>query len=560
MCPKHLKYLKHLKHLMQKYRSLILGWIFLLTLGLNPSVSASAAFSKSSATLDAALSRGFLIVGVKTDYPPFGQLDAKGKSEGFEHDLAEDLTQRLGIGLVKVAVTGANRLQKLEDGTVDVVIATMGDTADRRRIATVIEPNYYSSGVTLLMRADQKIREWQDIRGQKVCAVQGSYFNRPMRERYLISLVLFNNARDAKLALRDGQCMGYLFDNTAIASDLQRPEWAGYAAPLPPALVAPWAIAVARRDQGTELEQVLGDTVADWHRTGFLLAREKAWKLPQTKFLTDAQVLWTRTDDVQDSSSKLLCSRNSQGQWNAACRNPAFVTSSDVSGLKSAGLWLREFAGVDLTFVYDGYDRARFLSGLLQSLVLIVLCVAGSLVIGLLGALLAESRWPGLGRLVHMLCTYGRMTPPLLQMYMLFFGLGALMWSSFGISFSPLMVAVWCLSYYTGSSIMVALLASAQHAREQQPGFKLTLSSLRGLVDTSSGPVTAALVNVSKATMMASAISVPELLSTATAIMADSGNVGVMMNALLLAFLLLIAIIYRLLGWAALRLHRQMEH
>jgi polar amino acid transport system substrate-binding protein len=62
---------------------------------------------------------------------------------------------------------------------------------------------------------------------------------------------------------------------------------------------------------------------------------------------------------------------------------------------------------------------------------------------------------------------------------------------------------------------------------------------------------------VSKATMMASAISVPELLSAATAIMSDNGNVAVMMNALLLVFLLLIAATYRLLAWAAKRLHKQ---
>lgn len=516
-------------------------------------ISDTSSTSKPSDTLDAARNRGTLIVGVKTDYPPFGQLNAKGVSEGLEHDLAEDIARRIGVGLVKVPVTGANRLQKLEEGAVDVVIATMGDTEDRRRIAALIEPNYYSSGVTLLMHPDQRATDWPDIRGLKVCAIQGSYFNRPMGQRYLLDLVTFNNARDAKLALRDGQCKGYLFDNTAIQSDLAKPEWAGYKAPLPPAMVAPWAIAVAKRDQGTELEWALGDAVADWHRSGFLLAREKVWNLPETKFLKDAQKLWTSSD----ADAKLVCTREPSGQWPAACRNPAFVTSGDVSGLRSMGLRLRELTGLDLTVVYDDYDRWRFFKGLVQSLALIVLCVVASLAVGVLGALIAESRWRRLGNVVRMLCIYGRMTPPLLQMYLLFFGLGALVWSAFGMTLSPLMVAVWCLSYYTGSSIMNALLDAADHEREQRPRFALTLSSVRSLVDTSSGPVTAALVNVSKGTMMASAISVPELLSAATAIMSDSGNVGVMMNLLLLIFLGVIAATVRLLAWASKRLHQQ---
>ncbi len=511
--------------------------------------TATAPLPKVSETLDNALKRGTLVVGIKTDYPPFGQLNAKGDSEGLEHDLAADIAQRLGMGLVKVSVTGANRLQKLEEGTVDVVIATMGDTADRRRIATLIEPNYYSSGVTLLMRPEQKAKEWTDIRGQKVCAIQGSYFNRPMGQRYLLELVMFNNARDAKLGLRDGQCMGYLFDNTGIQSDLLRPEWAGYKAPLPPAMVAPWAMAVARRDQGTDFERELGDAVADWHRTGFLLAREKAWNLPASKFLQNEQALWTRLGEGEAEGGKPLCQRDATGQWPAACRNPAFVVSSDVSGLRSLGLWLRETTNLDLTIVYDSYDRARFAAALLQSLALIVLCIAGSLLVGVGGALVAESRWRMLAKLVRALCIYGRMTPPLLQMYLLFFGLGALAWSSYGITLSPLVVAVWCLSYYTGSSIMNALVEASSHLRETRPAFSLTRTNLRDVVGIANGPVTAALVNVSKGTMMASAISVPELLSTATAIMTDNGNVALMMNVLLLVFLVLVAVTVRLLGW-----------
>jgi polar amino acid transport system substrate-binding protein len=212
-------------------------------------------------------------------------------------------------------------------------------------------------------------------------------------------------------------------------------------------------------------------------------------------------------------------------------------------------LWLRETTNLDLTIVYDSYDRARFATALLQSLALIVLCIAGSLLVGVGGALVAESRWRMLAKLVRALCIYGRMTPPLLQMYLLFFGLGALAWSSYGITLSPLVVAVWCLSYYTGSSIMNALVEASSHLRETRPAFSLTRTNLRDVVGIANGPVTAALVNVSKGTMMASAISVPELLSTATAIMTDNGNVALMMNVLLLVFLVLVAVTVRLLGW-----------
>jgi polar amino acid transport system substrate-binding protein len=176
-----------------------------------------------------------------------------------------------------------------------------------------------------------------------------------------------------------------------------------------------------------------------------------------------------------------------------------------------------------------------------------LLCVSGSLLLGVLGALLAEAKVRVISRLTWMASVVGRMTPPLLVMYLLLFGLGSMLMTTYGISVSPFAVVVWCLSYYTGSSIATALLFAADVKRQSNPAFQLRWGNMRELIAVSSGHVTAALVNVSKATMMASAVAVPELLSVATTIMTDNGNVGVMMNVLLLTFLLLIFATVRVL-------------
>lgn len=514
------------------------------TLCLAASFGAHAQAPHSSERLALVKQRGSLIVGVKTDYPPFGFLNTQGVSEGFEHDLAADVARRLGVSLTKVAVSGANRLQKLEEGSVDMLLATTGDTGERRRVATMIEPNYYASGVTLFMRPEQSIHAWSDTRGQKVCATQGSYFNRMMAQRYLLDLQTFNTARDAKLAVRDKRCIGYLFDNTAIQGDLRLPEWTGYKAPLPPVLNTPWALVIARREAGSEFERLLGDIVADWHRSGFATEREKAWGLPASSFLASTHALWKKVD----SSGKPLCVRDLAGHWPSVCRNPIFVNSMDTTGLRRLGLWFKESTGLDLTLIYDDYDRERFLLGLGTTILLMLLCVIGSLLLGVLGTLLAEARLRFISKLIWMASIVGRMTPPLLTMYLLVFGLGSMLMASYGISVSPFAVVVWCLSFYTGSSVMIALLFSADLKRQSNPNFQLRWRNLREVVATSSGHVTAALVNVSKSTMMASAVAVPELLSVVTSVMTDNGNVAVMMNALLLTFLVLIFASFRLLG------------
>ncbi len=232
------------------------------------------------------------------------------------------------------------------------------------------------------------------------------------------------------------------------------------------------------------------------------------------------------------------------------------LTAQETSGLRHFGLELREILGWDLSFIYDDFDRQRFLRGLGATVLLMLGCIAGSLAVGAAGAVLAESRLRLLGGLARASAVWGRMTPPLLQMYLLFFGVGALAWTVYGISVSAWVVAVWCLSYYTGASVMTALLDASALRRESEPGFRLRWSGLPRVYGHAAGSITSSLVNVSKATMMASVIAVPELMSAATSIVVDQGNVKEVMNMLLLVFLVLVAIAVRLLGRLEARLRR----
>ena len=61
------------------------------------------------------------------------------------------------------------------------------------------------------------------------------------------------------------------------------------------------------------------------------------------------------------------------------------------------------------------------------------------------------------------------------------------------------------------------------------------------------GPIIGSLVNAVKATGMASAIAVPEVISASTSIMAERGNIGVMMNILMIVYFLMVLGIVRLL-------------
>ena len=160
--------------------------------------------------LDEIRARGHLIAGVKADYRPFGFRDEDGALVGYDTDVARALAEAVGVSVRFTPVTSANRLQKLQRGEIDIVVATLGDTRSRRDLVTMIEPQYYGDGVNVLLRPDARVSSWEDLRGRTLCSVQGSLWNRLARERLLVETISLNTTREAALALRNAHCVGWM--------------------------------------------------------------------------------------------------------------------------------------------------------------------------------------------------------------------------------------------------------------------------------------------------------------------------------------------------------------
>ena len=493
----------------------------------------SAAF-KPSPVLDAIKKRGEIVVGVKTDFPPFGSLNADGKPTGIEIDLAQNLADTLGVRLVTRGVTAENRFQRLEQGNIDLILATAGDTKERRQLATVIEPNYFSAGPSVLLRPEVNAREWADIRGKTLCALQGAYFNKPIRQRFLVELSLYKTVRDAELAMRDKHCIGFLYDQITLQYLVKQPEWSEYKLPLPVVLEVPWAIYIARSEHSTEFEKILGNTVATWHRDGTLIATVSAWGVKPNRFLLESKALWSS----KDTHGNYICQRDAQGQWPIACRNPAFVTSEEAEGMRGFGLWIKEL-GLPLSIMYDDDDGARYLEGILWTLALSTGAILGALLLGYWGAKIILSGSRLAASTFTLIANIARMTPPILQMYLVFFGIGGLLYQYYEIKLSAFGVALWSLSFYHAGIIIFTLIESASLQKSKSPQFVLTLKTLPTLIEHSAVGIRTSLNNLVKATTIASAIAVPELLSATIAIIGDQGNIDLMMNLLLIVFYLI---------------------
>ncbi len=263
------------------------GLLGLVAASLLPAATAGAD------ALDDIASKGVLVVGTKADYQPFGFRDGSGTIVGFEPDLARDVANALGVKLELVPVVSTNRIPLLVEGKLDLIIATMNDTPERRKLIDIVEPGYYASGVNALAPRSLHLHVWQQLRGKPVCMIEGSFYIGDITQRYEPEVITFRKTDDMYDALTRERCRSVVYDDTAIVGRLQSPDWRDYEMPLLSIMVEPWGIGVRLGE--TRLERRLSEQVKEWHRSGRIAALEERWQIPHSAFAEDMHRRYVET-------------------------------------------------------------------------------------------------------------------------------------------------------------------------------------------------------------------------------------------------------------------------
>ncbi|MXZ81182.1 MAG: transporter substrate-binding domain-containing protein [Gammaproteobacteria bacterium] len=231
------------------------------------------------------MSRGKVVVGVKADYKPWGYRDSSGAIVGMEIDMAQDVADTLGVELEVVAVQSSNRMQFLEQGKIDLMIATMSDRADRREIVGIVGPNYYTSGTNIMSPKALGLTAWEDLRDKPVCGKQGAFYNQIVEERYGAQIVAFTGNAEAKQALRDKKCIAWVYDDSSIVSDLSSGEYDEFEMPLASEDDNPWGLAVPKAEENCVFGRFMSGMQYSWHRSGRLIELEAKWGIQPTEYL-----------------------------------------------------------------------------------------------------------------------------------------------------------------------------------------------------------------------------------------------------------------------------------
>lgn len=176
--------------------------------------------------LDRIQDSGKIKVGVKFDQPGFGVRNLEGEVEGFDVEIAKRVAQGIFGGTVEdvtpkiefVEAISRNREPYIQNGTVDMVVATY-TINDKRKQQVAFAGPYYTAGGDLLVEADNAdIKSVTDLNGRKVCTAKGSTYPATLKTQAPQSDVLeLDTYALCVEALKDGRVEAVATDNVILA-------------------------------------------------------------------------------------------------------------------------------------------------------------------------------------------------------------------------------------------------------------------------------------------------------------------------------------------------------
>ncbi len=198
-----------------------LGILGLTGCGSKPAAEATpaaeAAGDQIYRTLDDIKASGSINIGVFSDKNPFGYVDENGDYQGYDVYFAERIGKDLGVDINYVSTEAASRVEYLETGKVDIVLANFTVTDERKEKVDFALP-YMNVALGVVSPEDNVIESLDQIGADdQVIVISGT-----TAETYLeknnpeIKLQKFDTYASAKTSFENGTGVAWANDNTEV--------------------------------------------------------------------------------------------------------------------------------------------------------------------------------------------------------------------------------------------------------------------------------------------------------------------------------------------------------
>ena len=168
-------------------------------------------------TLDEIKESGTINIGVFSDKSPFGYVDENGEYQGYDIELARKLGEDLGVEVNYVSTEAANRVEYLETGKVDIILANFTVTDERAEKVDFVLP-YMNVSLGVVSPDNRVIKDVSELTADdEVIVISGTtaetYFTENLPD---VKLQKYDTYANAKNALENGNACCWANDNTEV--------------------------------------------------------------------------------------------------------------------------------------------------------------------------------------------------------------------------------------------------------------------------------------------------------------------------------------------------------
>lgn len=203
---------------LSKILSLLTAFLLVITLaGCSKGNDSSSSGKGKFRSLDDIKESGEINIGVFSDKNPFGYVDENGEYQGYDVYLADRIAKDLGVKANYVSTEAANRIEYLQTGKVDLILANFTVTDERKEQVDFAEP-YMSVALGVVSPKDDVVTNLDDWDSSKqMIVISGTTAETYLTKNYPdIPLQKYDAYANAKSALENGNGAAWANDNTEV--------------------------------------------------------------------------------------------------------------------------------------------------------------------------------------------------------------------------------------------------------------------------------------------------------------------------------------------------------
>lgn len=168
-------------------------------------------------TVDEIKASGTINIGVFSDKSPFGYVDENGEYQGYDVYYARRIAEDLGVEVNFVSTEAANRIEYLQTGKVDIILANFTVTEERAQEVDFALP-YMNVALGVVSPDSAVITDLSQIgTDDQVIVISGTTAETYLEANYPeIKLQKYDAYAEAKTAFENGNGVAWANDNTEV--------------------------------------------------------------------------------------------------------------------------------------------------------------------------------------------------------------------------------------------------------------------------------------------------------------------------------------------------------